>query len=257
METAGYTPDRAIFFTGGKHTLYKRQLRRQAGTGTRTSLREAFGSSINCVFGKMGIYDLGRGVISDYAERFLFNRPIPFDLPVETSSVRVPEDAFGIAEVASGFNRKTLISPLHAALLSAAAANKGMVMAPRMVERVQGESGELLYSSRPSMLTTPIGRGTAEGLRVLMQDTVSSGTCRRSFREFRRKRAFKGLELGAKTGTINDSRDRFKYDWLTAYALPEKGAGGICLAVLSVHGEKLGLRANELARQIIKYYFTS
>ena len=258
METAGYTPDRTIYFEGGRHTLYKRQLRnRKTGYSRKTNLREAFGSSINCVFGKMGIYDLGREVISDYAERFLFNRPIPFDLPVERSTIRVPEDAFGIAEIASGFNRQTLISPLHAALLSAAAANNGMVMAPRLVERVVGQSGEVVYTGRPCLLTTPIGRGTAEGLRVLMQDTVSSGTCRKSFREFRRKRAFRGVKLGAKTGTINDSRDQFKYDWLTAYAIPEKGAGGICLAVLSVHGEKLGLRANELARQIIKYYLTS
>ena len=64
----------------------------------------------------------------------------------------------------------------------------------------------------------------------------------------RQKRAFRNVEFGAKTGTINDEKDRFKYDWLAAYALPEKGANGICISVLSVHGEKLGIRAGELGR---------
>jgi hypothetical protein len=63
--------------------------------------------------------------------------------------------------------------------------------------------------------------------------------------------------VGGKTGTINDEIDRFKYDWLTAYAIPRNKAKGICIAVLSVHGEKLGIRANELGRYIINYHVTS
>jgi len=65
------------------------------------------------------------------------------------------------------------------------------------------------------------------------------------------------VELGAKTGTINDKTDQFKYDWLTAYVLPPNGAKGICIAVLGVHGKKLGIRANKLGRNIINHYFSS
>jgi len=257
LESAGFTPDRAVIFTGGKHTLYKRQLKKNAGRySTKISFREAFGSSINSIFGKMGIYDLGRNVIHEYAERFMFNRVIPFDLPVEQSSIKVPDDDYGLAEVASGFNRVTLISPLHAVLLAAAVANNGAMMAPRLIERVFNESGELLYQSRPGLLGSPISKGTAKDLKVLMRDTVLNGTCRKRFRPLRRNRAFRDVELGAKTGTINDKLDRFKYDWLTAYALPRDGAKSICMAILNVHGEKLGIRASELGMHIIKYYIT-
>jgi peptidoglycan glycosyltransferase len=257
IETAGFTPDRAVIFTGRKHTLYKRQLKKKAGRySTKTSFREAFGSSINSVFGKMGIYNLGRNVISEYAGRFLFNRLISFDFPVEKSTLNVPDDDYGLAEIASGFNRVTLISPLHAALLASAVANKGIMMTPRLIERVSGGSGELLYQSRPGLLASPISRGTAKDLKVLMQDTILNGTCRKSFRALRRNKAFRNVELGAKTGTINDKLDRFKYDWLTLYALPRDGTKCICMAVLSVHGEKLGIRASELGMHIIKYYIT-
>ncbi len=83
------------------------------------------------------------------------------------------------------------------------------------------------------------------------------GTCRKTFRSLRRKKAFKNVELGAKTGTINDKTDQFKYDWFTAYVLPPNSAKGICIAVLGIHGKKLGIRANKLGRNIINHYFSS
>jgi peptidoglycan glycosyltransferase len=181
---------------------------------------------------------------------------ISFDFPVEQSRVNVPDDDYGLAEIASGFNRVTLISPLHAALLASAVANNGIMMAPRLIERVFNDSGELLYQSRPGLLGSPISRGTAKDLKVLMRDTIINGTCRKSFRALRRNKAFRDVELGAKTGTINDKLDRFKYDWLTVYALPRDGTKCICMAILNVHGEKLGIRASELGMHIIKYYIT-
>jgi hypothetical protein len=107
------------------------------------------------------------------------------------------------------------------------------------------------------MLASPISRGTAESLKILMQDTILYGTCRKQFRPLRRKRIFEGVSFGAKTGTINDESDRYKYDWLTAYALPQDGKKAISLAVLCVHGKKLGTRAGEIGRYVIKYYLKS
>ena len=258
LEKAGFTPNQTVFFYGRKHTLYKSQLKKRKGRYTsKTSFRKAFASSINPVFGKLGIYHLGKTVMSEYAERFLFNRDIPFDFPVDVSHIDVPDDDFGLAEISSGFNKRTLISPLHAALLVSAVANKGIVMVPWFVDHISDESGRTVYKSKPSVLATPISRGTAESMKVLMRDTVRYGTCRRSFRKIQRKKAFKNVDLGAKTGTINDRTDQYKYDWLAAYALQENNAKAICIAVLGVHGEKLGIRANELGRYIINYYMTS
>jgi penicillin-binding protein A len=98
---------------------------------------------------------------------------------------------------------------------------------------------------------------TARAMRVLMKDTVLHGTCRKAFRRERRRKVYKGVELGAKTGTINDRNDEFKYDWLTAYVVPPNGREGICIAVLGIHGKLLGIRANRLGRSIIRYYLSS
>jgi membrane peptidoglycan carboxypeptidase len=120
LEKAGYTIEKSLFYEGSKHTLYKYQLRESKGPhSARTNLRKAFATSNNSVFGKIGIYALGQEVIDEYAEKFFFNRPLPFDLPLAVSTIDVPDDNFGLAEIASGFNKRTLVSPLHAALLSA------------------------------------------------------------------------------------------------------------------------------------------
>lgn len=257
METAGFTPDSKVHFAGRKYTLYKRQLRKKKGKYSATlSFRRAFATSINPIFGKLGIYELGREVLSEYAAKFFFDQPIPFDFPLEKSFIKVPSDDFGLAEIASGFNKKTLISPLHAALLAGAVANDGVMMAPWMVERIENDTGETLYSNSPQVLGTPVSKETAGDLRELMRETVLYGTCRDSFRSLRRKKRFRNVDLGAKTGTINDRKDRYKFDWFTAFALPEDEREGICVAVLGVHGEKLGLRAHELGRYIIKHQLT-
>jgi cell division protein FtsI/penicillin-binding protein 2 len=257
-EARQFTPDRTLVFRGQKHTLYRYQLSRGSGRHTRkSSFKEAFSRSINPVFGKIGIYDLGRKLMGEYGEKFLFNRMIPFDLVLEMSRLNIPEDDYGLAEIASGFNKRTLISPLHAVLITAAVANSGTMMKPWLVKRIKDETGKVLYEATPLRLANPIKESTARKLRILMGDTVLSGTCRKAFRHLRRKESFEGIELGAKTGTINDHLDQYKYDWITAYALPLDGENGICIAVLSIHGKKLGIRAKDLARHIINYHFTS
>ena len=258
FEKVGFDPDKTFFYNGSRHTLYKNQLKKTRNRySSSTQFRKAFARSNNPVFGKVGIYALGRAVIAEYAEKFFFNRPIPFDLPVAVSTIGVPDDDFGIAEIASGFNKRTLISPLHAALIASALADNGKITQPRLVEKICTESGEILYQAGQSTLGAAIKRKTASNLKILMKDAIVYGTARRAFGKLRRQRRFKDFDMGAKTGTINDRTDTFKYDWLTGYALSPAGTRGICVAVVSVHGEILGTRSTELARAIIDYYFKS
>ena len=258
IEAKGFTPDKILYFRGRRYTLYKSQLKQRRDRYTnRISLRQAFSKSVNPVFGKIGIYDLGGALMTEYATRFLFNQGIPFDVPMARSYIEIPESDFGLAEIASGFNKRTLISPLHASLITAAVANDGIMMEPWLVARIQDEPGRVLYQAEPNRMATPMKKSTADSLKILMADTVISGTCRKAFRPLRRKKRFVDVAMGAKTGTINDKLDQFKYDWLTAYAIPPNKSEGVCVTILAVHGEKLGIRAADLARYIISKYFSS
>jgi cell division protein FtsI/penicillin-binding protein 2 len=259
IEAKGFSPEKQLFFSGRKYTLYKDQLHKEEqGRFTRqTNLRRAFSGSINPVFGKIGIYDLGQNLIDEYARRFFFKHPIPFELPIGISSVASPEDDYGVAELASGFNKMTRISPLHAALVTATIANNGRMMDPWLIRSIKNEKGETVYQGQAMVLGRPIKPKTAERLQDLMEDTVKTGTCRKTFQSLRRNKLFANMVLGAKTGTINDEHDRVKFDWVTVYALPAQKEKGICVSILTVHGEKLGIRAKDLAKEIINHYFGS
>jgi len=258
IENSGYTPDTAVSFVGRRHTLYKSQLKQTKNRWTtETSLRKAFALSNNSVFGKLGIYVLGQSVLAEYAEKFAFNRPIPFDLPIAVSAAEVPADNFGLAEIASGFNKKTLISPMHAALLATVPANSGGMPTPWMVDAVENGQGQILYHAAPGVWRHPLSSDAAKDLRILMEDTARYGTSRSVFRKLRRRKLFRDFEVGAKTGTINDRTDSFKYDWITAFALAPDGKQRIVVGVLGVHGKILGTRSTELARAVIDYYFRS
>lgn len=253
LERAGFSPEKTVSFSGNQHTLYKSQLKERSGRyTTKTSFRKAFASSINPVFGKIGIYYLGQEVLSRYGERFYFNRNIPFDMPMSLSRLDVPADSFGLAEVASGFNKDTVMSPLHAALLAATAANDGVMVRPRIVDSVMSDDGKMIYRGKGGIISRVISSDTAAALRVLMKETVTKGTCKKAFSKLVRSKSTKNVTLGAKTGSIHDRLGRYKLDWTTAFALPGDSRNPITVAVLNVHGEKMGVKANEIASMMIK-----
>lgn len=257
IEARGFTANKQLTYEGRRYTLYKKQLK-QAEKGRYTneiSFRQAFSSSINPVFGKIGIYHLGEPLLEQYAAKFLFNAAIPLELPLEPSRIDVPPDDFGLAEIASGFNKRTLISPIHACLIVATVANDGVMMTPWMIRRIQEADGKVVYRANIEALASPITADTAGRLRELMQGTIEHGTCRSAFRTLQKKKAFQALEIGAKTGTINDPQDRYKFDWLSAYVLPRDGRQPISLTVLAVHGKMLGIRAKDLARYILEHRY--
>ncbi|MGE5840700.1 MAG: penicillin-binding transpeptidase domain-containing protein [Deltaproteobacteria bacterium] len=264
VEARGMNPETPLAFRGQKYTLYKSQLKedkakkgKKQNPGTKTTLREAFSDSINPVFGKIAIHYLGSDLISEYADRFLFNHSIPFELFVAPSRYVRPMDDYALAEVASGFNKRTLISPLHAGLITASVANGGTMMAPWLVRSVRSHAGDLLYEASPSVLANPISRKTANKMMALMEGTVVEGTCRKAFQPLQHKRELRYVDLGAKTGTINGATDHYKYEWLTAYALPSDGDGGLCITVMTAHGERIGVRAKDIARLIIDRHYRS
>ncbi|SPD74883.1 Penicillin-binding protein, transpeptidase domain protein [uncultured Desulfobacterium sp.] len=258
IDSAGFRPDNQVCYSGGKYTLYRRQLINKTGRySARTSLKSAFGSSINPVFGTLGMSVLGQTTINDYAEKFLFNRKIPFDFPVEVSTTDIPADDFGLAQIASGYNKISLISPVHAALLASVAINEGVMVAPMLIERISNGTGDTVYQKNPTVLGKILDSAAARDLRELMRETVNTGTCRKSFSSLRRSKSFSNIDLGAKTGTMNDRTGRFLCDWLSAFAVDNNGDRAICIAILSVHGEKLGIKSNVLGKYIIAHYFTS
>lgn len=255
LEQAGLKAGSPIAFNGAKHTLYKSQLRDTRNRYThQTTLQESFAESVNPVFGRIGSQMLGGATLERYARQFGFNRPIPFEHPLPESRLVVTAEPYQWAEVASGFNRETTISPLHGALLAAAVVNDGLMMQPAIVEGIASADNPALYRRAAAPLEQSLSAGAARDVRQMMQATVRKGTARKLFRGAERDRVLAGLEIGGKTGSIDNRTHELRLDWFVGYAA-ERAGRSIAVAVLVAHEKFIGRRAATYARMAIKEYF--
>ena len=256
VETHDLDPGSILKFSGGKHTLYKSQIDpRTSKHANRITLRDSFAQSVNPVFGRLGANLLGRDVIETYAEAFGFNREIDFELPLRPSRVELAGGAFELAEIASGYNRTTRISPLHGAVMAAAVVNQGRWVEPTVVDWVLNDAGQTVYQNRAVYRDRVIDLETADVVRRLMQATVQSGTAHKEFQKHHGDRILSRLEIGGKTGSMGDDAAETRYDWFVGYAREPHGGGQLVFAVVVAHEEFIGTRAAAYAAMAIKEYF--
>jgi cell division protein FtsI/penicillin-binding protein 2 len=256
VETHDLEPGSILNFSGGKYTLYKSQLNpKPSKHANQITLKDSFAQSVNPVFGKLGANLLGKGVIEDYAEAFGFNREIDFELPLRPSRIELSNRAFELAEVASGYNRTTRISPLHGAMMAAAVVNQGRWVEPTIVDWIINDAGQTVYQNQAVYRDQAIDLATANVLRRLMQATVQSGTAHKEFQKHHGDKVLSRLEIGGKTGSMGDGSAEMLYDWFVGYAREPHGTGQVVFAVVVAHEEHIGTRASAYAAMAIKEYF--
>jgi len=256
LEKGNLRLDSKLRYNGRKYTLYKSQLKEKRNKYTHTiSLKDAFAKSVNPVFGKLGTLYLGKTQLESYASAFGFNRRINLEVFLAPSQTVITDEPYQWAEIACGFNRQTTMSPVHGALISATIFNRGKLIEPTIVERISDEKGVNLYQSQPAVVTQAYAPHTSAAMRELMKTTIRSGTVRGTFRKYRRDKIISRLEIGGKTGTINNKTDDIKYEWFVGYAQDKEGDSKIILSVLVAHQKYIGIRAPQYAIMAFKKYF--
>ncbi len=245
-----------IAFSGKSTTLYKYQLKEPKRWKRYQSFERAFAFSNNVIFGKVAINNIKAQEIFEMANKFGFNTQLMNDVYLPTSVFNMPEDQYNLAELASGFNRKTLMSPIHGAVIASIVANDGVLKYPSIIDRIiEKDSGKEieLFSHGEKRV---IQEQTSEELQELMESTVKRGTARGGFRRMTR-RVKKLLEIGGKTGTITGGVPFGKRDWFVAYAKPKYKNldSGISISVMNVNIKKWYVKSTYLANKIIEYYY--
>ena len=255
LENAKLSNSSVIPFNGKGTTLYKYQLKNKNNRWTRwETLERAFAKSNNVVFGKAAIYHSNGDSLYETANKFGFNNKVVSDINLSSSIFKQPENQYHLAELASGFNKETLISPIHAVMLSQVIANDGILVRPSLTNSLIAESGKAikLHSENKKRV---ISKETANSLEQMMVETVKRGTARGMFRRLRRSLKSK-LVIGAKTGSITGGIPFGKRDWISVFAREKQGDSGISVAVMNVNVKKWYVKSNFLAQKIIEFYFS-
>lgn len=254
------TRETTFDFKGKSTTLFKYQLKESKNNrwDKTQTLETAFAKSNNVVFGKAAIQNTSSEKLIQMAESFGFNRAYVQEFDFLRSHIELASDDYSLAEMASGYNDTTLISPIHAAMMASIIANNGVMKNPQLISKISDvETGELLWSNSIAERRV-LSPEVAAQMQEIMGGTIDGGTARKSFR--RMNTGYKNaIEIGGKTGSITGGEPFGKRDWFAAFAIPrdaERGKG-ISISVMNVNVKKWHVKSTMLAKDIIEYYYNN
>ena len=258
IEHGGVTRDEPSYPVTNGYTApgTTRPLRNFGGGSCGGSLFQILRVSCNTAFAQMGVETGPEGMI-ETAEAFGFNQDVPIDLTNPARS-RFPTDFErnlpALAQSAIGQN-DVQATPLQMALVAAAVANDGVVMAPHVLDRVIDSDGNVIEEHDPEAWTTAMPPDTAALLREAMIGVVEGGTASRL--------AVPGFQVGGKTGTAQLGTDPPRsHTWIIGFAGPPGEAPTIAVAVI-VEGQEGaseatgGRVAAPIAQAVLQAYLTN
>ena len=216
------------------------------------SVSTALGRSVNAVFAKLSDKFLNRRILAAYAERFGFNRPLEFDVPIQSSSAEIPSERLERARTAAGFWH-THLSPVHAAAIAQSLAQGGAMLRPYVVDRVVDASGNIMYESKTKYLGHTVAKETADSLKSALVYTTSHGTARKAFHDASGRPYLPGIDVAGKTGTLTGDKPYRAYTWFVGLAPANNPE--VAVSVLVVNTPKWRIKASQAAAMILKKYF--
>ena len=241
--------------TAWRHRIARRRIAKwhvadMPDDAPRATIGEALATSNNGVFARLAFERITAEQLEDVVNAFGFNRIPPFPILTDASTAHVPRGPLERARMAAGFWH-TRLTPLHAALIAAAIANRGVMPAPRLVARVRNPDGEPIDGPSRSPFARPISEERAAQLSHMLAEAVENGSARRAFS--RRPAALEGIAVAGKTGTLAVRDPYTEYTWFVGFA-PVKEPE-VAIAVLIGNGELWHNRAVHVARDALGAWF--
>jgi cell division protein FtsI/penicillin-binding protein 2 len=260
LENTHIKTDTEFSFTGRSTTLYRHQLKEPAGRRRmiRTlDLEKAFATSNNVIFGRTAIENLTPAGLKKMAEKFGFNKRLVEGIDLAPSVFNMASDQYNLAEFSSGLNDKTLMSPIHGAVIGSVVANGGILRYPIVIKSLESLGDKKIIFpplKKDDVVLTP---RTSEDLRTMFMATVTQGTARASFR--RSKYLLDKLEIGGKTGSLTGGEPFGKRDWFVSYAKSneDKSDKGISICIMIVNQKKWYVKSSLIAKNIMEFYYSN
>jgi cell division protein FtsI (penicillin-binding protein 3) len=197
-ENSLVTPEKKFYAEHGKYVV---------ATGSRGRTRiitdthpndwitfqKAIELSSNIVMAKVGPI-IGPERLYVQARNFGFGIPSGVDLPGEVRGrLKKPNEWSGTTLQTMTYGYEVAVTPLQIACAYAAVANKGVLMKPYIISRIQDSAGDILREDRPQTIRRVISEQTAALLTQAFEGVVERGTAKEA--------RIQGVRIAGKTGT--------------------------------------------------------
>ena len=235
--------------------------------GTTATLQFALAKSCNTAFAQLAVTKLGGKAIQGEAALFGFDAG-QLDVPLGVVPSTVGTDAdltdkAALAQTSFG-QRDVRMTPLQAAMISAAVANQGTLMQPYLVQKELSPNLSVLTDTAHTQLSQVIDPTQDEDLKNLMYGVIESpeGTGGPA-----RITDIPGVRVGGKTGTADtgiftNGKQTPPHAWFSGFAV-QNGNPRIAVAVViengGVDGNETtgGLAAAPVAKAVMEAYLRS
>lgn len=212
------------------------------GPGPTTTLRTAFAQSCNTTFAQLAM-DVGAEGMAATAEEFGFEQE--FDTPLRVSASRYPVPQTAAETAMSGIGQASVRStPMQMAMVSAAVANEGRLMAPYLVERELTADLSPVSTTSPRVFSRPISTQTADILASMMVSVVEDGSGGRA--------AVPGVQVAGKTGTAEIGGDNLPTVWFTGFAPAEDPQIAVAVMLEDAGGAGVGSTGGTVAAPVAR-----
>lgn len=213
LESGQYTADSAFpnptsIDLPGTSTAITNSADSNCGGGGEATIATAIRLSCNIPFAQLA-GALGDDAIRAQAEKFGFGTSFQIPMPSEPSVYPQTQDD---AETwLSGFGQASVrASPLQMAMVSAAIANGGRLMAPQLVESIVAPDLSVLQSFGAAQYSQPLTPANAATINQLMVEAVSNGVASNA--------RISGVAVAGKTGTAENGDGQTFSLWFTGFA---------------------------------------
>ena len=208
---------------------------------TPVTIATALRLSCNIPFAELAV-ELGDDAIRAEAEKYGFNSQ--FSMPLQSAASTYPASPNAPQTALSGFGQGDVrATPLQMAMVSAGIANGGVVMNPRMVDRVIEPNLSVTNEGSNSEFGRAIEPDVASQMVAMMTANVQDGAASNA--------RIDGVQVAGKTGTAeNDSRPYTL--WFTGFAPAEDPRVAVAVVVENGGGQGQSGSGNEIAAPIAK-----
>ena len=211
-------------------------------------LQMAYRVSSNVVFGTLSM-EMGNEKLKEVAERFGFNSRVP-GIGMSISESRFPSlKDYELGNIAqSGIGQASVLSsPMQMAIVAATVANDGVLMEPKLVNKIVDKDGNTIKEIQNKTLQSDvISKEIANTIKDYMGYLVSNNIYRWP--------AFEGTNAGGKTGTADynlpDGTEAVPHGWFISAAPLDDPK--IAVAVIVEQGENGAGSAADIASKVVR-----
>lgn len=209
------------------------------------SLEESFAKSCNSSFATIGS-SIAVDDFSELCDSFFFNSVLPARIANNPSSFKLKVGDSSVKEAmqtAIGQGR-TLISPLHNAMIASAVANNGIMMKPYVIDRIESAGGKVLKGYLPEEAGFVMTTSESDYLKRLMRAVVTDGTGK-GLNDF-------DIKVAGKTGTAQQE-GKDSHAWFICFAPVNDPM--IAISVIVENKGSGSEYAVPIAEQVLDAYF--